>query len=97
MDEVFMPAAPSTAQPQANATRSFKSEAGKGMRMAHGKSIVSGNTIFELYQAHVIGTEGCLQRHAEFWWRGYPAFHVASGVKSSSSSSPTMLECGNME
>jgi hypothetical protein len=58
MDEALMPvpAGPPTAQPRANATRSFNAVAGKGMRMA----LVSDNTGFELNQAHVSETEGCL-------------------------------------
>jgi hypothetical protein len=67
MDEALMsvPAGPPTAQPRANATRSFNAVAGKGMRMAHAKAIVSVNASCELFQAHVSGTEGCLRRHTE--------------------------------
>jgi hypothetical protein len=51
----------------------FNSEAGKGMRMAYANAIVFGNTglnqnlnrKFRTFQAHVIGTEGCLRRLAE--------------------------------
>jgi hypothetical protein len=59
MDEALMPvpAGPPTAQPRANATRSVNAVAGTGMRMA--KAIVSGNTSFVFFQAHVSGTEGC--------------------------------------
>jgi hypothetical protein len=62
MDEALMPvpAASPTAQPRANVARYFNAEAGKGMRMAHAKAIVYGNTSFELIQAHASGTEGCL-------------------------------------
>jgi hypothetical protein len=58
MGEALMPvpSGPPTAQPRANATRSVNAVAGKGMRMA--KAIVSGNTGFDLFQAHVSGTEG---------------------------------------
>jgi hypothetical protein len=57
IDEALMPkpAGSPTAQPRASATRSFNAVAGKGMRMAHAKAIVSGNTGFELFQAHVRG------------------------------------------
>jgi hypothetical protein len=59
MDEALMPVpAGPTAQTRAYATRSFNAVAGKGLRM--GKAIVSGNTGFGLFQAHVSGTEGCL-------------------------------------
>jgi hypothetical protein len=51
LDEMLMPAAPFNAQTQANDARSFNAEAGKGMRMARGKALVSGNTNFELFQA----------------------------------------------
>jgi hypothetical protein len=67
MDEALISAALPTAKPRANVTRSFNAEAGKGMRMAHAKAIVLGNTGFELLsaEAHVSGTEGCQRRHAE--------------------------------
>jgi hypothetical protein len=60
-----VPAAPPTAQSRANVARYFNAEAGKGMRMAHAKAVVSANTGFELFQAHASGTEGCLWCHAE--------------------------------
>jgi hypothetical protein len=60
-----VPAAPPTAQPRAYVARYFNAKAGKGMRMAHAKAVVSANTGFELFQAHASGTEDSLCCHAE--------------------------------
>jgi hypothetical protein len=60
MDDAPMPAAPPTAQPRADATSCVDAEASKGMRMAQAKAI-----IFEFFQTHVSGTEGCLRRQTE--------------------------------
>jgi hypothetical protein len=64
MDEALMPAALPAAQPRANATTFINAEAGEGMRMAHAKASVSGNTGFKLFRLHVSRKEGCLRRHA---------------------------------
>jgi hypothetical protein len=51
MDEALMsvPAGPPTAQPRANATRSFYAVAGKGMRVAHVIAKVSVNAGCDLF------------------------------------------------
>jgi hypothetical protein len=49
MDEAPMPAAPPTAQPQADATSCVDGETSKGIRMAQAKAIVFGNALVSNY------------------------------------------------